>query len=228
MNQVSVIRSSGTSNLTSVEISELTGKRHDHVMVDITKMLNQLGISPTEFSGGYTDQQGKLRPCFSLPPREVKILITGYDVVRRAKVIDRLEQLEAEQKPKDFPAALRAYADEVEKRQIAEKMVAIMEPKARLADAIIADDKLLSLTEAAKHFSYPTKKFFVLLENSEWIYKNIQYDDVKEGPWLPRSKTLEREYLVTKQRPDKYGRLHTQTLVTGKGIAALHKLITPI
>lgn len=117
MNQVATVNSSGTSNLTSVEIAELTGKRHADVMVDIKKMLEQLQIPPTEFSVGYTDQQGKPRPCFSLPPREVKILITGYDVVRRAKVIDRLEQLEAGVRPKDFVAALRAYADEVEQKE---------------------------------------------------------------------------------------------------------------
>lgn len=42
------------------------------------------------FEAMYLDAYGREKPCFSLPPREVKILITGYDVVRRAKVIDRL------------------------------------------------------------------------------------------------------------------------------------------
>jgi phage regulator Rha-like protein len=117
MNEVATVNSSGTNNMTSVEIAELTGKQHKHVMADIVKMLEQLQIQPAEFSAGYTDQQGKPRPCFSLPPREVKILITGYDVVRRAKVIDRLEQLETGVRPKNFVQALRAYADEVEQKE---------------------------------------------------------------------------------------------------------------
>lgn len=93
MNEVAAVNSSGTNNLTSVEIAELTGKQHKHVMADAVKMLKALELDSAEFSAQYKDSTGRRLPCFSLPPREVKILITGYDVVRRAKVIDRLEQL---------------------------------------------------------------------------------------------------------------------------------------
>jgi len=117
MNQLATVKSSGTSNLTSVEIAELTGKRHSNVMRDIGNMLDQLKIESAEFCSAYLDIKGESRPCYSLPPREVKILITGYDVVRRAKVIDRLEQLESNFRPKDLPAALRAYADELEQKE---------------------------------------------------------------------------------------------------------------
>jgi hypothetical protein len=53
-------------------------------MRDIEKMLEQLDIQPTQFRVSYIDEQGKDRPCYHLPPREVKILITGYDVVRQS------------------------------------------------------------------------------------------------------------------------------------------------
>jgi hypothetical protein len=94
-------------------------------MRDITKMLTALELSPTDFSVGYIDQQGTERISYELPPREVKILITGYDVVRRAKVIDRLEQLERNIIPQDLPTALRLYADQVEQRELAERKVAL-------------------------------------------------------------------------------------------------------
>lgn len=114
---MNLVSKNGKRTLSSVEIAELTNKRHSDVMRDIDKMLEQLEIAPTQFSVGYTDQQGKQRPCYELPHTYVKTLITGYDVKRRHKVILRLEELESNMVPKDFPSALRAYADELEQKE---------------------------------------------------------------------------------------------------------------
>ncbi|GEM_PF-3764566 len=40
------------------------------------------------------EQNGQWYPCFSLPRCEVVILLTGYSIPLRAKVIDRLHELE--------------------------------------------------------------------------------------------------------------------------------------
>lgn len=77
--------------MSSLEIAELTGKRHDNVIRDIQAMLTELGVSASKFGCTYKDVQNKDRPCFKLPRREVEILITGYSTVLRAKVIDRLK-----------------------------------------------------------------------------------------------------------------------------------------
>jgi phage regulator Rha-like protein len=82
--------------MTSREIAELTGKRHDHVMTDIRTMLESLNIQSTEFSGDYKDSKGRTYPCFNLPKRETLILVSGYSVAMRAKIIDRWQELEAQ------------------------------------------------------------------------------------------------------------------------------------
>jgi phage regulator Rha-like protein len=82
--------------MSSVEIAELTGKRHDHVMVDIRKMLIKLDLHATEFSGDYKDSKGRTYPCFNLPKRETLILVSGYNIQMRARIIDRWQELEAE------------------------------------------------------------------------------------------------------------------------------------
>ena len=80
--------------MSSLEIAELTGKRHDHVMADIRKMLDDLELQYPEFSGHYKDGRGRTQDCFNLPKRESLILVSGYSAVLRARIIDRWQELE--------------------------------------------------------------------------------------------------------------------------------------
>src|SRR3954470_7702982 len=88
--------------MSTVEIAALTGKRHFHVLRDARLMLAELaGDNPDpnldagRFDGKYADEQGQERPCLMLPWRETMILVTGYSVPMRARVIDRWAELEA-------------------------------------------------------------------------------------------------------------------------------------
>jgi phage regulator Rha-like protein len=80
--------------MSSREIAELTGKRHDHVIVDIRKMLDGLGLHSPDFSGQYIDSTGRSLPYFLLPKRETMILVSGYSVALRARIVDRSQELE--------------------------------------------------------------------------------------------------------------------------------------
>jgi Rha family phage regulatory protein len=85
---------SGKLTMSSREIAELTGKRHDNVVRDIRAMLIKLhekvggGLS---FEDTYTDpQNGQIYPVFNLPKRETLILTSGYSVTQPAAISDRL------------------------------------------------------------------------------------------------------------------------------------------
>ncbi|MQZ31936.1 Rha family transcriptional regulator [Acinetobacter haemolyticus] len=129
--------------MTSVEIANLTGKRHDNVMTDIRIMLDSLKIQSPEFLGDYKDSKGRTYPCFNLPKRETLILISGYSVELRAKIIDRWDELEkqitssmiAMPNFSDPVEAARAWADQVEAKRLAckERDFAI-ETKAHISD----------------------------------------------------------------------------------------------
>jgi len=97
MDIVAMHSANGNQTMSSKEIAELTGKRHDHVMADIRKMLNELDIQSPEFSGDYKDDRGRTYECFNLPKRETLILISGYSVKMRTRIIDRWQELEARQ-----------------------------------------------------------------------------------------------------------------------------------
>lgn len=103
--------------MSSREIAELTGKRHDHVLRDARVMLVELhgeGGLP-RFGATHTDpQNGQTYPMLALPKRETLILVSGYSVELRARIIDRWQELEAADRPavpQTLPEALRLAAD---------------------------------------------------------------------------------------------------------------------
>ena len=71
--------------MSSLEIGDLTGKQHGHVMRDIRSMLESLGISAqSTFGARKKDASGRPVPYYNLPRRKVEILLTGYSTVSRA------------------------------------------------------------------------------------------------------------------------------------------------
>ena len=87
--------------MSSREISQLCSKEHRNVMADIRKMLESLDLTTAEFSAVYKADNGQEYECFNLPKRETLILVSGYDVVTRAKIIDRWTELENQQQQKE-------------------------------------------------------------------------------------------------------------------------------
>ena len=107
------------TTMSSREIADLTGKRHDHVMRDIRNMLSELKITDPKFGGTYMDGSGRSMPCFHLDRELTETLVTGYSIPLRHKVIRRLHELEDARaaKPVAMPSyaeALRLYADQIE------------------------------------------------------------------------------------------------------------------
>ena len=89
--------------MSSRELAELTGKKIGHIHRDIASMLAQISHPNLDHlierdARGYIHQ-------YHLPRRECEILVTGYDVRRRAAVIDRWLLLEEKSSPVALPSA---------------------------------------------------------------------------------------------------------------------------
>jgi Rha family phage regulatory protein len=94
MNAVSV----PDQTMTSRDIAEIAGKEHRNVMRDIRAMLVELHGEGGMLRFEHTlrnEQNGQSYPIYRLPKRETLILISGYSVELRAKIIDRWQELEA-------------------------------------------------------------------------------------------------------------------------------------
>jgi len=85
-----------TVAMTTNEIAEQTGKRHDNVLRDTRKMLVELyGLDALlKFEATYDTSDGRVLDCYALPKNEVLILVSGYSIPLRAKIIRRLDELE--------------------------------------------------------------------------------------------------------------------------------------
>ena len=92
--------------MTSREIADLTGKEHRNVLADIRKMLLELHGEGGILNFQHThrnEQNGQSYPIFCLPKRETMILVSGYSIPIRARIVDRWEALET---GKATPAAV--------------------------------------------------------------------------------------------------------------------------
>lgn len=72
-----MILTPSTKTMSSREIAELTGKRHDHVIRDIRKMLSDLELDAPKFGAVEKDAKGEERPVFNLNKELTLTLVSG-------------------------------------------------------------------------------------------------------------------------------------------------------
>ena len=221
MDKLTNITQHSQPTMSSREIATLCDKRHDNVMADIRKMLNELGLYAPDFSGTYTTEQGNQYECFNLPKRECLILVSGYNLKLRTKIIDRwqeLEQATAPRLPQTYLEALRALADEVEAHEHTQQQLAIAEPKVQYFDKLVERNLLTNFTTTAKEFGVKRKDFVAYLLDNGYIYRD------QRGNLLPYAVHVPHLFEVKEYCKDHHS--GTQTLITPKGRETLRLLLT--
>lgn len=217
------------ANLTmsSVEIAELTGKQHAHVMRDIKKMLEGLDLDVSKFGGIYLDSYQREHSVFNLPKRECLILVSGYSVQLRAKIIDRWQSLESQQPvfviPQTLPEALMLAAELAQEAARLGAELKAAEPKLLALDKIAVAKDSLCLQEAAKALQMRPADLIAWLQAHEWIYKRVG-----SAQWLGYQAKVQTGLLehkvTTVSRSDGSEKVVTQVRITPKGLTRLGQL----
>ena len=115
-----------TNGMTSLQIAEVTGKNHAHIMRDIRNLLEQ-GVNESNFGlVNYKDKKGEIRPMYELTPKGCLILASGYDVILREKIINKLEEYQQKERTnlislpnfEDPAEAAMAWAKEYREKKV--------------------------------------------------------------------------------------------------------------
>jgi len=167
--------------MTSIELSEITGKQHQHIMRDIRNEIDSLG---EEFNASifglvdYTDAKGEKRPCYTFGREGAMQLALKYDAITRRKVIIKLEELENSLRPSGENllalAVIEAHKllerkDLVIKKQ--EQVIGELKPKADYVDFILQNKGLVTITQIAKDYGMSGTAMNDLLHRLKVQYK---------------------------------------------------------
>jgi len=220
----SLVKLDSILTMSSLEIAELTGKEHKNVMVDIREMLKSLNKAVADFSATafYEVNNAKReREIFNLPKRETLILVSGYSVTMRAKIIDRWQALEALQAPKfKIPAtlseALRLAAEQAETIEKQTTQIEQQKPAVEFVDQYVKTDSSKTISEVAKLLKAGQKMFFAWLDIEGIIFK-------RGDTWLPKARYAKYFDVKTGLTLSKNPKNFNQTRFNPEGIVWIAK-----
>ena len=160
--------------MTSLEIAELTGKQHKHVMEAIRRMepawvkVNGSNFRLVE----YQDKKGELRPCYQLTKTECLYIATKFNDEARARLVLRWQELELQEQERrqqlrlPSPKKILALADEI----IGEGL--------RLVNAEAEDT--LTATQVAKTFNMTVFDFNAVLRDMGIQYRRYGHWNISD------------------------------------------------
>lgn len=147
--------------MTSLQIAEITGKNHAHVMRDIRNLLDK-GVSESNFGlSSYKQKQpnGGMKDVamYELTPKGCLILASGYDPILREKIVNKLEEYQQKERAniislpnfEDPAEAAMAWAKEYREK----KVLAIENDSLKIENKILEKEniELASEVQELKH-----------------------------------------------------------------------------
>lgn len=228
MYEITTINKIGQT-MSSREISELTGKRHDHVLRDcdaLNENYEKMGF-PKIGEGYYTHPNtgNQQHREYRLTKMQTFDLMTGYSAELRIKVNRRWAELEAKEQshqqiPQSFSEALRLAAEQAEKIEAQQKQLQAQAPKVLFADTVIGSQSSCLIGELAKLI---TQKGYEIGEKRlfKWLRENHYLGTRGEYYNIPNQQYIEQGLFELKKgtRSGSGGVMHTTITpkVTGKG-----------
>ena len=235
MNNLAILKQTAQT-MSSREIAQLCEKQHGHVCRDIEQLnqtYEQMGLS--KIGQGYythTSTGSQQHREFLLTKEQSIDLVTGYRADIRIRINRRWAELEAQNNSPALPnfadpvQAARAWADAVEKQQLAIAQVAELQPKADALDVISTASNSLNLRETAKTLGVQEKKFVAWCIKHDWLYRDAK------SKLCPIAHRIQKGFLeqraVPFTKPNGETGVSTQAMFTAKALTHLAKIFSVI
>jgi len=219
--------------MSSVEIAKLTGSSHDNVLKTVRGLVSKGVVSGNE-TPYIHPQNGQTYSQFLLSYRDTMVVISGYSVELRAKIIDRWQELEAEAGtapalPSNMAEALRLAADQIERNQKLQLVIDQQTPKVEALARLAKTTGSICITDAAKHIGLRPQMLFTWMSENRWIFRRSTH--AHWSAFQPRLSQGLLEYKLVKIKKDKPAdeseqlKVVEQVLVTRLGLVALAEQI---
>ncbi len=212
--------------MSSREIAELVGSRHDDVKRSIVRLAERgvIGLPPL---AEYLDALGRTATEYRIGKRDSYIIVAQLSPEFTARLVDRWQELEAEAadaRPLDAVALLndpatlqRLLLDNVGKVVTLQERVAELEPKAAFHDAMISTVNARKVKVIAKEIGTGEKRLFAWLR---WVGRF-------GADKLPVQRYLDQGHFIVEpdhwRDPQGFEHAYSRILVTGKGLAAIQR-----
>ncbi len=237
MNQLTTL-----NKMTSMQIAEVTGKQHQHIMRDIRDEIEKLktgGVDGQSKFGlsSYITEQNKKMPYYILTKEGVLQLAARYDAVVRAKLIELAMK---EDKPPVhidskflFNIAAQLEAKEQENQALLletnakTQIINELKPKADYTDAILRNKGLVTITQIAKDYGMSGQAMNDLLhelkiqykQSEQWLlYREYQDKGYTHSETIPITRRSGFTDITMQTKWTQKGRLFIYGLLKGRGI----------
>ena len=231
MNDLSKVGETINANetMTSLEIAEVTGKRHSDVLEAIRTMESAwVKVTKRNFPlSEYKDSTGRNLPMYVLNEKECLYVATKFNDEARAKLINRWEQLEIEKRnggfiiPQTLSQALMLAAKQAEQIEQQQKLLEIQKPKVEFFDAVAESKTAVPMNDVAKVLQikgYGRNNLFEFLRQRKILMMNNQpYQKFVDAGYF---RVIEQKYQRNNEECISF-----KTLVYQKGIDFIRKLL---
>lgn len=218
----SLIIASGAMTMSSREISDLVGSRHDKVKQSIERLAEKdVIVRPPMGVEQFHDAMGRLRSeqVYNVGKRDSYVIVAQLCPEFTAKLVDRWQELESKVRTAlpvlpDFSnpaAAARAWAEQYELQQAANQQLAIAAPKAAFVDRYVEGKGLKGFRQVCKLLNAKQGDFRMFLVTSRVMYR-------LGGEWVPYAEHIDAGRFSVKAGQADNGHNFNEAKFTPKGV----------